>query len=419
MDFRSRGTDWRSILLLIFSLGGIGITTIAGVSTLIMLAINGFSIAGVSDVDLSPLASILAASTMFSFALLLAPAAWLSLQRLRGKELGTIILPPLRSWSWIALPSFWVLIIIMATLLYDSRGASWYVPFLHFLSIALPIYFIIRIGIDRIPIGSGQRAWGAFGSGMVLGPALSAVAEIAVLVFGLIAVGIFLGVNPEKMSEFQKLINQIENAPDLDSIIYLIGPLLKGPLTLIVALTFLSILVPIIEEIAKSAGLWLVADRLTTPAQGFALGILSGAGFALAESLFASITPDNTWALTLSIRAVSGSMHMLASGLAGWGIACARVKKNYPRMVALMSLAILLHGTWNGGVVLAVFGGARTMLALPEFDIFGTLLALGGAGIIFVLIVGMIAALLLINYKFRNALQMPSLENLDDAGGVE
>ena len=53
---------------------------------------------------------------------------------------------------------------------------------------------------------------------------------------------------------------------------------MKNPLTLVVGLVFLSFLVPIIEEIAKSLGVWLVADRLAFPAQGFALGVLAGAG---------------------------------------------------------------------------------------------------------------------------------------------
>ena len=158
---------------------------------------------------------------------------------------------------------------------------------------------------------------------------------------------------------------QIEQAPDIDRMIYLVGPYLKSPLTLLAALTFLSFLVPIIEESAKTLGVWLVFSRIATPAQGFAIGVLSGAGFALAESLSASLTADGSWAVTLGVRAISGSMHMLASGLAGWGIAYARLEKRYVRMVGMLLLAMFLHSAWNAGAVFSVWGGARTMLAMP------------------------------------------------------
>ncbi len=63
-----------------------------------------------------------------------------------------------------------------------------------FSSIALPIYLIIRIGINRIPLGSSQRAWSVFGSGMTLSPLLAIIAEGIVIVFGLIAFGVYIWV---------------------------------------------------------------------------------------------------------------------------------------------------------------------------------------------------------------------------------
>lgn len=432
MDSQPHGTGWRSLLLFIFSVSGMLFTILAAISLLVMVTVNENALAEISEVNASPLATILAASALFSFGLLLAPAAWLSLQRLRGRKMEALNLPALRPWAWVAILCLWALVMIFATLSYNSRGANWYVPLLHFLSIALPIYIIIRIGVNRIPLGSSQRAWGVFGSGMTLSPTLSAIAEIALVGLGILVFAVYMGLNPDKMNNIERLINQIENAPDLESIIYLIRPLLQNPLTLLLALMFLSVFVPIIEELAKSVGIWLVADRLTSPAQGFALGILSGAGFALAESLFASLTPDDAWALTLGMRAVSGGMHMLATGLAGWGIAYARLEKRYFRMAGMMLLAILLHGVWNAGAVLTVAGGLRLSLALPEIDTFGTLLTLGGIGVITVLIGSMFVALFLINRTLRTPYQPPPFpmeigdessfsppEELDSKAGVK
>ncbi|MBN1454535.1 MAG: PrsW family intramembrane metalloprotease [Anaerolineales bacterium] len=405
MDSQPRGSDWRSILLLIFSLSGVLLAVSAAIGTLMMLAVNENVI---REVNPSPLATVLTASSLIAIGLLLLPIAWLSLKRLRGQEFETFSLPSLRPWAWILIPGLWLLFVILATLLWDAPGANWYVPFLYFFAIAIPIYLVIRIAINRIALGSSQRVWGVFASGMTLSPMLAVIAEGIVIIFGLIVFGVYLALNPEKMSAIERLVNQIQQAPDLDSLVFLIGPLLKNPLTLITALTLLSVFVPVIEETFKSLGVWLVMERLSTPAQGFALGILSGAGFALSESLFASVAADETWGITLTTRAISGAMHMLAAGLVGWGIAYARLEKRYIRLFGLTFLAMLLHGAWNAGAVLSMAGGVGIMLSMPEFDIVSSILALGGVGLLFLLMSGMFVALFVINARLRGLSPSPT-----------
>lgn len=414
MDSNPRSTGWRSILIIIFSLGGSALTISSAIGILIFLAINTNF---VLDANLPQLATVLVASTLIVIGLLLLPVAWLSLQRLRGLKFDSLVLPPLRLWAWISIPGLWILVMVLATLYYDAPGASWYVPFLHFLSIALPIYLVIRIGANRIPLGSSQRAWGVFGIGMTLAPLLAVIAEFTMIALGIAVVAVYLGFNPDKMVAVEQLVNQVEQASDLDSLVYTVGPLLQNPLTLLTALAFLSFLVPVIEETAKSLGVWLVADRLKSPAQGFALGILSGAGFALAESLSASLTADNSWAVTLTTRAISGSMHMLATGLFGWGIAYARLEKRYLRLVGMSLLAILLHATWNAGVIFSVAGGVRVMLTMPDFDLLGSLLTIGGAGLLFVLTSGMVLSFFILNWRLRGPAQPPVQQEMVEASG--
>ena len=408
MESQPRGSGWRSILLLIFSLGGTVLFISAAIGTLVLVELDE-NIMTETTVAASPMAIILTVSTMIAVGLLLLPVAWLSLGRLRGREFITFSFPALRPFGWIIILSLWILSLSLAMFFHDSPGAKWYVPFLHFFSIATPLYLVVRIGINRIPLGSSQRAWSVFGSGMTLSPLLSVIAEGVVIIFGLIVFGVYLGLNPEIAFEFERLANQIQEAPDLDSMIFLIGPYLKNPLTLLTALSFLSVFVPIIEEIFKSVGVLLVVDRLSTPAQGFALGMVSGAGFALAESLFASVTADDTWALTLGMRAISSAMHMLATGLVGWGIAYARLEKRYFRAFGMLLLAIMLHGAWNAGAVLSMAGGVGVMLSMPEFDALSVIMMFCGVGLIFMLMLGMFAALFLINLRLRTPLQPPPL----------
>jgi hypothetical protein len=404
MESRPSGADWRSILLIIFGLSG---TLLAISSAIGIFAFMAFNETFLAQMNTPVLASILTASTLVAIGLLLLPVTWLSVKRLRGWDFGSFTLPPLRPWAWALIPILWILILILATLYNNAPGANWYLPVLHFLSIAMPIYLVIRIAINRIPLGSSQRAWTVFGVGMTLSPILAVIGEIVILAIGVLVIAVYLGINPEIMAEVERLISQIEQAPDMDSMVYLLEPLLKNPLTLLAALTLLSFLVPVIEETTKSLGIWLVSDRLASPAQGFALGILSGAGFALAESLSASLTVDDTWGVTLFVRAISGSMHMLATGLVGWGIAYARLEKRYFRMIGMTLLAILLHAAWNAGVVFTVAGGARAMIAAPDFDFVSILLALGGMGLLFMLLSGMIVAYFVINPKLRTPSPLP------------
>jgi hypothetical protein len=405
MDAKPRGADWRSILLVIFALTGAVFAISSAIGIFVFMAVNRSAL---MQFNAPTLTTVLTASTLFAIGLLLLPVAWLSLQRLRGSDFDSFSLPPLRRWEWIAIPGLWLLVLTLATLYHSAPGALWYVPFLHFFSIALPLYFVIRIAINRISLGTSQRAWGVFGVGMTLGPLLAVIAEVVMLFLGVLVVAVYIGLNPEKMAGIERLVNQIERAPDIDTLIYQVGPLLKNPLTLFAGLAFLSFLVPIIEETSKSLGVWLVANRIQTPAQGFALGALSGAGFALAESLSASLTADDTWAVTLSVRAISGSMHMLASGLVGWGIAWASLEKRYFRFIGMMLLAILLHSVWNAGAVFSVWGGLRVMLAMPGVDVLGTILAAGGMGLLFFLMTGMFVAIFILNRRFRAPTPSPS-----------
>jgi len=411
MDSKPHNADWRSILLLIFGLSGAIIAISSAIGIFIFVAINeNFFLA----TDLGPLASILTASTLLAIGLLLLPLSWLSLQHVRGREFEPLVLPSLRPWTWVAIPSLWIIVLALATAYHAAPGAGWFIPILHFLSIALPIYLVVRLSISHISLGSSQRAWGVFGIGMALSPFLAVIAEVTIIVLGVLAVAIFLGFNPDVMAQAENLINQLERAPDMDSVLYTVGPLLKNPLSLLTALMVLSFLVPIIEETAKSLGVWFVADRLASPAQGFALGILSGAGFALAESLSASLTADDAWAVTLGMRAVSGSMHMLATGLFGWGIASARLEKRYFRLLGMALLAILLHAAWNAGAVFAVAGGIRVMLAMPEIDILGSLMSVGGAGLLFVLMSAMVVAFFVLNRRFRAADPSQGTQDIQD-----
>ncbi|MDK1028973.1 MAG: PrsW family glutamic-type intramembrane protease [Anaerolineae bacterium] len=395
-----RSIKWRTILLFIFSLTIIFLIIISAIGILLFSLIIENEL---FETTASQLSTVLFASSLIGIGLLLLPIAWLSIQRLRGRDFKTVSFPIIQTWVWITIPGLWLFSIILATLFYDAPGAAWYVPFLHLLSIALPIYIIIRIGTNRLQLGSGHRAWSVFGTGMTLSPLLAAIVEIGLILIGVIIFAVFLGTNSNSFSAIESLVAQLERAPDIESTLILLGPYLNNPLTLLAALAFLSFIIPVIEEILKSIGVLLIVDRITSNAQGFALGVLSGAGFAFTESLFASITPDDTWGITLGMRGISSGMHMLASGLVGWGIAAARLDKQYLKLIGLTILAIVLHGLWNAGAVFTVAGGLRISLSTSEFDLVGPLMTIAGVGLLLVLMGIIVVALFLINRYFHRS----------------
>jgi RsiW-degrading membrane proteinase PrsW (M82 family) len=121
------------------------------------------------------------------------------------------------------------------------------------------------------------------------------VAELLLGVLALIGVGIYVAMHPEQLSIFQNLLRQLQNASDTEQMINLVSPWLSSPIVLLGALVFFAALSPIIEETAKSLTAWTLFDRLTSPAQGFAIGAISGAAFGLVESLLVSDSPGPGW----------------------------------------------------------------------------------------------------------------------------
>lgn len=233
--------------------------------------------------------------------------------------------------------------------------------------------------------------------------AVAMMLEIAVMAFFLVGLVVYLVLNPEQTEAMQRLVDRVQNAPNLESMLYLLAPVLKHPLTLAASLLFLSGFVPLIEEFAKSLGVWLVVDRLSSPAQGFALGVLSGAGFGLIESLFASMNPGDTWAVTFTARAFSQTMHILASGLTGMGIAYFRLEKRIFHLVGLFGMAAFIHAVWNAGAVLVAIGGLRITFSAPELDLPGVFLGVVGLASISLMSVTILIGLAVMNRRWRDS----------------
>ena len=129
-------------------------------------------------------------------------------------------------------------------------------------------------------------------------------------------------------------------------------------------------------------------------------GVISGAGFALVESMFntASLMGD-TWLVVTSMRFGTTLMHMLASGIVGWGLACAWTQRKFLRLAGAYIAAVLLHGVWNG---LAIFLSISMIAPGQTPEIIARLGKITFWGLGFLTVIAFVV-LLLINARLRRS----------------
>ena len=397
---QNRGRDWRTILLVI---GGAGGTLFAFGVALLTVLVNSIQTILHTSTKNSPSLTqtfVLASALLFVGAMLL-PAVYFGIQRLRGKEIAAGSPRPLKIWEALLIVAAWIAVSFLAQGLFDSGILAWLTPPFYLLAIALPVYFLVRLATSSLEAGSRERFWGALATGMVIGTSIAVLIEMALLIIGLLVVGLYIGLHPELLMSFRQMANQLSNTSTLDDVLTVAGPYLNNPLTILLGLFFFSVLTPLIEETSKSIAIWLLFDHLNSPAQGFVVGALSGAGFGLLESLLASASPDTGWASTLLVRGGSTMMHIMSASITGWGIATFRANKRFRFVIGAYALAMFLHSLWNACVVLIVGGGVRMVAGTNSPDPIGIVMAIVGVSILVVLCVVIPFSLGMINWKFR------------------
>ncbi len=233
---------------------------------------------------------------------------------------------------------------------------SWFfLPPLHVLAVVIPLLWVVFLAVRGLPQGSPQRAWGVFESGLVIAPALIMVIEIAFLVLGIAGWSVWVSTQPQLLEELTRLfenLDQVRTSPEM--VVRLIGPYLMRPGVILAVLVFGAVLVPLVEEALKPIGVWLLVGRGLSPAEGFAAGAVSGAGYALVESLAIS-TSGEAWAGLALARIGTGVVHVLTSALTGWALVSAWRENRYLRLGAIYLVAVFIHGLWNGLTLMLVF----------------------------------------------------------------
>jgi hypothetical protein len=296
------------------------------------------------------------AASGFLVGVLLLPSAWYALLRLIGK--------PSMSPAWVSRASNHPILLVLALILVllalmagnfisNNPRIAWLLPPLQLMAVGLPVFIFSTIGRWKLSAGSPQRSWGIFSLGLVLGPAVILVLEILAGIALFFLAILYISLQPDLQREMMLLVqrlNAARNSPD--TILSILRPYLTQPLVLLTMFAFVSGIVPLIEEFLKPIGVWFVAGRRLSAAQGFAAGLLSGTGYALFENMAVS-SIGNNWAITVIARMGTAVMHITTAGLMGWALITAINERRYLRLGVIYLLSVFIHGLWNSLALLS------------------------------------------------------------------
>jgi len=337
---------------------------------------------------------------------LLAPVFILSLSQLKGRKapkwLDTSrpairkgILWAILIWPAVVALGWWVA--------GSTQVAIFLLGLVNVLVAGLPVLWIFNAASWKLKGGSRLRQWRIFGFSLTVMPTLVILVEVAAVMILAVFAGLYISfrmsADPGLERELTLLIEQLAAAgQDVESILGTLEPYFLQPMVLFWAAAIIGGVMPIIEEIVKPIALWLLAGRKITPQEGFVGGLLAGAGFALTENIlyFTIALSAEDWLFMAIGRAGTGVLHMLASGLVGWGLVETWRNGKWGTQALLSLGSFLLHGLWN---TLALFVGVAPGFILETEPTFWQTM-LFNIPIILLLILSVVG-MVLINRRFR------------------
>ncbi len=378
-DTEVRGKNWRTIITLALSAFGILYFLIQS------LALGIFWLTELVNAQVDITQKISTGLFVWSSllgGLVLLPVLLLSIYRLRDQ--------PIPAWLDTRRPVIgkavmWLILVwpVMVFLGWLVAGAPKVAVFLlgpiNLLVAGIPVLWVYNATQRKLNTGSQMRKWRIYGFSFAVTPIVILGVEIFALLLLSVAAWLWvayrISVDPSFERELMYIVNQITLAGnDLDMILQLLEPYLLKPAVIVWALVIIGGVVPVIEEVVKPLALWSLAGQKITPQEGFVGGLLCGAGFALLENLLYGTTAlaAEDWLFMAIGRAGTGILHMLASGLVGWGLAKLWQDGKWLFSGLMLLGAILLHGVWNA--VALVSGVAPLYIYGPEVTISQTLL---------------------------------------------
>ena len=322
--------------------------------------------------------SYMAASFLLS--LLALPPVLLAVRRLSNgsSALGFLTVRLSRRQASL-LVMIYLLVLVGGMLFSNLPQIDWLtMPILTVLGLSLPVILLLWLGTRNLPDSSSQRNWTVFNLSYTLSPLLILIIELLAIFSGIILLSIMLVFFiPDLSAQIEEFALMMETAQQTmqfpEEELY---DLLQSPLVVAVLLGFASGIVPLVEESIKPLGVWLPAGRSLTPRDGWVLGLLSGAGFALIENL-GNLAIGQEWAALTLARGGATALHMFNSAIIGYTFVLSRQQKRWHKVIIAFLGTLLLHSLWNTTAVLAMVASLQDPSAAGYGWPIGYLLVLG------------------------------------------
>lgn len=361
----NRLTNWSALIM--------GLFLTAGAASMLMMAMF-FVVAGLTSgpalKNAEPLSMYLLAAGTFFMSLLLLPGIYFNARKFFGATDLTLHLPRINDWFFIpALVSAWSLTLVLGQLAAGHTILSILVlPIANIFAVGLPILLYIRISLRGLEFPSARRSWSVLGASMLLTPSLAVFFEAIAVGIIVLFLLIYANTVPGLRETFGTLLDSIKSGGTSDAeITRLTASLLFAPGASVAALSAFSFAIPLIEETFKLTVIWLYLGRIRRPVDGFVLGILCGAAFALAENIGFTSAGSADWAASIAARTTTALPHIFNSGLLGWALVSAWKEHRYGRLFATFFAVILVHGTWNAiSLGMAMSGLASFVAEVPS-----------------------------------------------------
>ncbi|NJD60668.1 MAG: hypothetical protein C3F13_03135 [Anaerolineales bacterium] len=311
------------------------------------------------------------------------------------------------------------LALIIGNLVAQNDQIAWLIlPPLNIIATGLPAIWVIYFGTRGLLPNIPRYKWGVFASGLVLGPLIILIIELAMLIgVGILAI-VWIMLDPTLAPQFSGFLHQLQTmGTNPQAILNNLPTFLLNPGVLFIGFAFVAVLVPIVEETFKPIGVWFMAGRKITPAQGFGFGVLSGAGFGLFENLGNTSAGGESWALLAGSRISTLLLHSFTAGLVGWALAYAWSERRFLRLAVCFGIAILIHGLWNGMAILSTASSLEGLVPISLPTWLQTLATIATPGI-FVLGLAVVIGFFLFNASLRQNLAtapLPAAENVNNA----
>ena len=346
--------DWQVAGLFLLNLL-LGFILIGGSVVTALIGLLGVSIDGLIASENQLISSLLFSAGLGFAGILVLPTVYYSGRRLLGYPPRSVKSVPGANWLFLFLPT----IIFLGYL--SQTGPTWSkyaLPIFHILANGLGILWLLNIVGRKLSQGSALRYWGSFGGGLVLAPMIAFGVEILLLVLLGVFWLMFLQTQPELKQDLINMVSRMQQSSLTPEIIErYTNTFLEQPGVIGTVFIYIAVLIPLVEELIKPAIVWLMLGRNPSPRVGFLMGAAAGAGYALFENLTIG-AEIQVWTFVTITRLGTAAVHILTTGIVGWGIASAWTEKKYFRLIWSLIASITFHGVWNG---------LNVLTALSEF----------------------------------------------------